>query len=199
MSLTLRLSLCFLALSLGLISPGLVQSQSVPNPPNSSEINDLAAALVRAASEQEQERLLARNPGLMNSSLLAALKTIAKPLIKKGDYAQALGISQLAARVAERIGDPVEMGNALCDLGLVYELQNRPEQALDCLQKSFAILEKTADKKGKALALLRIGVTRESQGRFDKALEYYDKSLAISLENRDRNATALIFNNIGNV
>ena len=50
MSLTLRLSLCFLALSLSLISPGLVQSQSVPNPPISSEINDLAAALVSATS-----------------------------------------------------------------------------------------------------------------------------------------------------
>src|SRR5215470_8500692 len=117
-------------------------------------MRDLAAALAGAESEEEQERLLARNPGLMNSSLLAALKTIVNPLIRKGDYAQALRISQLAARVAERIGDPVEMGNALCDLGIVYELQNRPEQALDCLQKSFAIFEKTGDNKGKARALL---------------------------------------------
>src|SRR5262245_8256531 len=199
MSLTLRLSLCFLALSLSLISPGLVQSQSVPNPPISSEINDLAAALVRAASEQEQERLLARNPGLMNSSLLAALKALADPFFLKGDYAQALRISQLAVRIAEKIGDPVGMGNALSDLGMIYKLQNRQEQALDCLQKSLAIFENTEDKKGKARALLRIGLTHQSQGRFDQALEYYDKSLAISLETRDRNATALIFNNMGNV
>jgi len=199
MSFTLRLSLCFLALSLSLISPGLVQSQSVPNPPTSSEINDLAASLVRAASEQEQERLLARNPGLMNSSLLAALKALADPFVLKGDYAQALRISQLAVRIAEKIGDPAGMGNALSDLGMIYKLQNRQEQALDCLQKSLAIFEKTEDKKGKARALLRIGLTHESQGRFDQALEYYDKSLAISLETEDRNATALIFNNLGNV
>jgi CHAT domain-containing protein len=138
----------------------------------------------------------------MNSSLLAALKALTDPLIKKGekgDYAQALRISQLAVRVAERIGDQVEMGNTLYDLGLVYELQNRPEQALDCLQKSFAIFENTADKKGKARALFRIGRACESQGRFEQALEYYDKSLAISLETEDRNATALIFNNMGHV
>ena len=73
MSLTLRSTLIFLALSLSLISPGLVQSQSISNPPNSSEINDLAAELVRAASEEEQERLLAQKNKLMNSSLLAAL------------------------------------------------------------------------------------------------------------------------------
>jgi len=83
----LRLSLCFLALSLGLISSGLAQSQSVPNPPTSSEINDLAAALVAAASEEEQERLLAAKKNLTNNSLLVALKALADPLIDKGDYA----------------------------------------------------------------------------------------------------------------
>src|SRR5262245_18521191 len=129
MPFTLRLALCFLALILGQISSGLAQSQSTPNPPTSSEINDLAAALVRAASEEEQERLLAIKPGLMNSSLLTALKAFVNPLIKKGDYVQALRISQLAARVAERIRDRVGLGNALYDLGLIYDRQYRAAQA----------------------------------------------------------------------
>src|SRR5262245_30555292 len=197
MSFTLRLSFCLLALSLSLINPGLVQSQSVPNPSTSSEINDLAAALVRAASEEEQERLLAMKPGLMNSSLLTALKAFVDPLIKKGDYAQALRISQLAARVAERIRDRVGLGNALYDLGLIYDRQYRAAQARDCFQKSLAIFEEAADKKGKTRALLRIGLTYASQGRFDQAFEYYDKSLAISVETEDRSATALIFNYMG--
>jgi hypothetical protein len=110
--------------------PCLAQSQSIPNPPTSSEINDLAAALVRATSEEELERVLARNSVLMNTSHLAALKALTDPLIKngeKGDYAQALRISQLVVRVAERIGDQVEMGNTLYDLGHVYQLQNRDE------------------------------------------------------------------------
>jgi CHAT domain-containing protein/Tfp pilus assembly protein PilF len=199
MSFPIGLSLCFLALSLGLISPGLAQSQSVPNPPNSSEINDLAAALVSATSEEEQERLLARNSVLMNSSLLAALKALADPYVKKGDYSHGQRISQIAVGIAEKIGDQVGLGNALSDLGMIYKLQSRREQALDCLQKSLAIFEKTGNKKGKTRALLRIGLTHESQGRFDQALEYYDRSLAISLETGDRNATALIFNNMGNV
>jgi tetratricopeptide (TPR) repeat protein len=110
-----------------------------------------------------------------------------------------LRLSLLAVRIAEKIGDPVGMGNALSDLGIIYKLQNRQEQPLDCSQKSLAIFEKTEEKKGKTRALLRIGLTHQSQGRFDQALEYYDKSLAISLETEDRNATALIFNNMGNV
>jgi len=135
----------------------------------------------------------------MNSSLLAALKALADPFSLKGDYAQALRISQLAVRIAEKIEDQVGMGNALSDLGFIYNLQNRQDEALDCLQKSLAIFEKTADEKGKTRALFRIGLTHESQGRFEQALEYYDKSLAISLKTEDRNTTALIFNNMGNV
>src|SRR4030095_10977424 len=112
MSYMLRVSLCLLTLSLSLLSPALAQSQSVPNPSTLSEIDDLAAALVAAASEEEQDGLLARKSILMNGSLLAALKANAAPFIKKGDFAQALRISQLAARVAEKIGDRVGLGNA---------------------------------------------------------------------------------------
>jgi len=197
MSFTLRISLCFLALSLCLISPGPAQSQSVPNPSTSSEINDLTAALVRAASEEEQERLLAVKPGLMNSSLVAALRALAEPSIKKGDNAQALRISQLAARVAERIGDRAGLGNALIDLGRIHNQQNRAAQALDCLQKGLAIFEETGDKRGKALALLNIGLAHKSQRRFDQAMAYYEKSLAVSEETGDRNATAQILFNMG--
>ena len=85
MSSTLRVSLCLMALGLSLINPVLAQKQSVSNPPALSEVNDLGAALAGATSEEEQERLLARNSILMNSSLLAALKALVDPLVLKGD------------------------------------------------------------------------------------------------------------------
>src|SRR5262245_56245728 len=40
-------------------------------------VNDLAAALERAASEQEQEQMLAQEKDLLDSSLLTALKALA--------------------------------------------------------------------------------------------------------------------------
>jgi CHAT domain-containing protein/Tfp pilus assembly protein PilF len=196
MSFAFRASLYLLALSLS-FSPALAQSQSVLNPPTSSEINDLAAALARAASEEEQERLLAMKHGLMNSSLISALKALAEPSIKKGDNAQALRISQLAARVAERIGDRAGLGNALIDLGRIHNQQNRAAQALDCLHKGLAIFEETGDKRGKTLALLNIGLAHKSQRRFDQAMAYYEKSLAVSKETGDRNATSQILFNMG--
>jgi hypothetical protein len=128
MSFTLRISLCLLALSLSLINPGLVQSQSVPNPSTSSETNDLAAALVRAASEEEQERLLERNSVLMNNALLAALRALTITCVQKGDYSQGLRISQLEVRIAKRIGDR----KGICDFhsSLLFQLTEcRDQQA----------------------------------------------------------------------
>jgi len=197
MSFTLRLSLCLLALSHNLISPAMAQSQSFPSPPASSEVNGLAAALVSAVSEEEQERLLARKPELMNGSLLTALKALADPLVQKGDYAEALRISQLAIRIAERVGDRVGLGDALNNLGGVYNRQNRTAQALDCFQKSLVIFEEASDKKGKAHSLHNIGRTYYNQRRFELAVEYYEKSLALSEEVGDRSLTARILNHLG--
>jgi len=196
MSFALRVSLCLLALSL-IFSPSLAQTQSVPNPPTLSEVNELAEALVAAASEEEQEQLLAPKKDLVNSALLAALKALADPLFKKGDYAQALRISQLAARISERIGDRVGLGNALIDLGKIHDRQNRHAQSMECFQKGLAVFEEVGDKKGKSIALLYIGDAYDSESRFDQALAYYEKSLAISEEIGDKSVAARILNGMG--
>ena len=188
MPFTLRVSLCFLAMTLGLVNPAPARSQ---------EVNDLAAALVRAASDQEQEQLLAQKKEMMNSALLAALKALSDPLVQRGDYAQALKISQLAVKIAERIGDRAGLGNALCDVGWIQARQNRTAEALDLLEKSLTILEEAGDKKGKARALFSIGYTHALQRRFELALEHYDKSLPISEEVGNKSLTAQILNGQG--
>jgi CHAT domain-containing protein/Tfp pilus assembly protein PilF len=197
MSFPLRVSLCLLTLSLSVFCPASAQSQSIPNSSTLSEVNDLAATLVAAASEEEQERLFARKPDLMNSSLLAALKTLANPFVQKGDDAEALRITQLAARIAERIGDRAGLGYVLNDLGSIHNRRNRRTQALECYQKSLAVFEEVGDKKGKIRALRGIGFVYESQNLFDKALVYYEKSLAISEEIGDRSFTASVLINMG--
>ena len=56
MSLTFRAALCLLALSLSLINPAFARRNRFPNPPASSEVNNLAVALAGAQSEEEQSR-----------------------------------------------------------------------------------------------------------------------------------------------
>jgi len=80
--------------------------------------------------------MLAQEKELVDRSLVAALNELAGPRIQKGDYAQALRTSQLAARIAERVGDRVGLSHASSDLGLIHNRQNRTAQALECYQKS---------------------------------------------------------------
>jgi CHAT domain-containing protein/Tfp pilus assembly protein PilF len=197
MSHTFRVASCLLALSLSLINPALAQSHAVPNASAAPEARDLAAALIRSASEEEQERLLMRSKGSSSGALLVALKELANPLVQKGDYNEALRISQLAIRVAERGGDRARLGSALCDIGVIYSRRNPPTGALDYLQKCLAIFEEVGDKKGKARALHAMGIAYDTQRRFELAVECYDKSLALSEEVGDRNLTALILNSLG--
>ena len=107
-------------------------------------------------------------------------------------------MSQLAARIAERIGDPGGLGDALTDLGEIYGRQNRAAQALDCLQKSLVIYEQTQDKKGMARALYEIGRTHYLN-RPDQTLEYVRRSLALSEEIGDESSVALSLIALGGV
>ena len=161
----------------------------------SAAVKELAAALAKAA-EEEQERLLAQEKILVDNSLLVALKELADNFFQKGEYSQALKIHQLAARIAERIGDRIGMGQVLCDIGRVYGSQNRVEQALDYLQKSLVICEEAGDKKGMARTLYYVGYTHALQSRIDQALEYFNRSLAISDEISDKNRSAATLNSI---
>ena len=195
MSHTLRVALCLLSLSLVNAVPA--RAQTAPDSTASKEVNELAAALTRAGSEEELGRLLGREKGPTNGELLAALNARAAPLMKKGDYAEALRISQLAARLAERGGERAALGDALRNIALVYNNQNRPTQAMDFFQKSLAVFEEVGDKKAIARGLHNVGLLHRLQGRFDQALAYFNRSLALAEECGDKRVTAMALNGIG--
>jgi CHAT domain-containing protein/Tfp pilus assembly protein PilF len=204
MSSAFRASSISLALSLSFVCSVCSQAQSPSSQATvalsaTPAIKNLAAALESAASEQEQEKLLAQEKDLVNSSLVAALDELAGPRIHKGDYTQALKTSQLAVRIAERIGDQIGQANALTRLGLICERQNRPAQALELHQKSLAIVEKLSDKNARARALYNVGAAYKDLRSFDNALEYYEKSLAISEEIGDKRFAGRVLNDIGYV
>jgi CHAT domain-containing protein/tetratricopeptide (TPR) repeat protein len=198
MSFSSAVVMCLLVVNFSFINPLLVRSEPVSDPPASSEINNLAAALVGAKSEEEQERLVAHKQDLINTSLLVALKGLADPFIQKGEYVEAQRISHIAVRMAERTGDRLAVGIALCDLGSAYGRQmTRAAESLIYLEKSLAIFKQLGNKKEEARTLQAMGVAYGLQRRNDVAVEYYEKSLVLSEEVGDRNLTALILNSLG--
>lgn len=158
---------------------------------------DLAAALARVPSEAEQERLLAREKDRIDRSLLAALKAQTDSHLQKGAYAEALRLSQLVARLAEKLGDRHELGKSLHDLARIHARQNQTAQALDYFQKSVAIYEEVNDKPTMARVLFEMGRTYALQSRPDEALASFNRSLAISEAIQDKKSMALALNALG--
>jgi tetratricopeptide (TPR) repeat protein len=183
MPIAFRKPLSLLIFSLSFITSALGQSQTISNP-NSTEAKNFAVALVRLKSEPEQEQLLAQNEQLRNASLLSALKALAEPVVQKGDYNEALRISHLAVRIAERIGDRTLVARALCDVGDIYGRRNPPKDAVTYLQKCLNIFEETGDKKGQAQALHSMAVAYDTERRHELAVQHYEKSLAFKSGSR---------------
>lgn len=198
MSHTFRQFVFLIALSVSTLCHTFGQSQFVSNVTASSYgVNDLVGALIGAKSEQEQESLLAQKKELLNGALLSALKTTASSFVQKGNYPEALRISFIAYRIAEKVGNQNSIGIALSDIGAVYGSMNKPKDSLDYLQKSLAIFEETNNKLEKARTFHSIGYTYGLQRRYDLGLEYHNKSLEISLELGNKNLTALSYNSLG--
>ena len=197
MSHAFRKALPLLILSLSLITPTLGQSSANVTEPNSSDVKDLAVALVRVKSEQEQDQLLTRKGDLKSGELLVALKGLADPFVQRGQDNEALRISHLAVRVAEKTGDRMQLAVAMCDLGAIYARRVPPKNALSYLQKSLVVFEEAGDKKQQARALAAMGDAYENARERQLAVQHYEKSLVLSQELGDKRLTARIFNGLG--
>jgi CHAT domain-containing protein/Tfp pilus assembly protein PilF len=193
MSHAFRKALPLLILSLSL-TPAHAQSTSEPN---SSHAKDLAVALVRSKSEQEQDHLLTRMGDLQSGELLVALKGLADPFVQRGEDNEALRISHLAVKVAEKTGDRMQVAVAMCDLGTIYARRVPPKDALNYLQKSLAVFEEAGDKRQQARALAAMGEAYENSRQRQLAVQHYEKGLALSQELGDKRLTARIFNGLG--
>lgn len=189
--------LSLLILSLSLITAAFGQSQTVNNSATPAAAKDFAAALVKLRSEAEQDQLLAQKPELIDDSLLAALKALAETIVQKGDYNEALRISNLALRVAEKSGDRARVANAFCEIGNIYARRNPPKEAETYLKKCLNGFEEIGNKKGQARAFQSLAFVYDTERRHELAVEFYEKSLALSQETGDKNLSALTYNSLG--
>ena len=86
----------------------------------------------------------------------------------------------------------------MCDVGLIYNHQNRGAEALVWFQKGLAIAEATGDRRIKMRALYGTGLANSIQLRFDQAQGFYEQSIAISQELGERRSTGTALSDLGN-
>ncbi|PYX30587.1 MAG: hypothetical protein DMG80_11905 [Acidobacteria bacterium] len=195
-------SLLFL-LSLSLVLSATVSAAQQPSPGETlvrtgaaSAVEELAAALVAAKTEQERDLLLSKSPELVNSQLISALKAIAD---RASDYREQLRIYGLGESVAERIGDKRRIAEMLNSVAAMHRMLADYPKAIDSARKSLAISEEIGDQTGIANALLGLGVLSYSQGSYSTALEFYQKSLSLSTSLGDKKGIALALSGLAQV
>jgi tetratricopeptide (TPR) repeat protein len=141
--------------------------------------DDLANALIAAASAEEREQWLAAEPDLLTGRLISALNRRADNLAQMQNFPAAIAIYERALEVARRVPDRKAEGEAQQSIGNAYYfLQNMPA-ALRAYQARLAIERELANEAGIAHALLGIATVRYSTYEYADALVFYREALGL--------------------
>jgi tetratricopeptide (TPR) repeat protein len=88
---------------------------------------------------------------------------------------------------------------SLNNLGMVYRVQSRWNEAICCYEQSLKIKRELGDRRGESQSLNNLGSVFASQHQWDKAIECFQHSLTIKQELGDHHGEASTFNNLGNI
>jgi serine phosphatase RsbU (regulator of sigma subunit) len=115
------------------------------------------------------------------------------------DWPNALEYYKRCLNTAKEVGDPVNTGGALLNMGVVYGDMHEYEKALNNLNESIGIFEKIGNKKGLALCFSNLGVVYRGLSQDSLALEFYDESIKMYNDLHDKNGAAYQLNNTADI
>ena len=104
-----------------------------------------------------------------------------------------------ALEVARSLGDRHAEGRTLGNLGIVYRMQGRWDEAIGCYEESLGIFQELGDRHGEGATLTNLGSVYLQQGRWEEAIECYEEDLAICRELGDRHGEGQTLMGLGTV
>lgn len=113
-----------------------------------------------------------------------------------GDYAQAQRWYAEAMRLAEVVGEPSLLANALNDLGSLAIYQEEYGAARRLFEQSLALRRQLNDARSVAGSLNNLGMVLLHLGEYAQAQTLYQESLALYRRQGDRWGEALALNNV---
>jgi tetratricopeptide (TPR) repeat protein len=102
-----------------------------------------------------------------------------------GDYRMAVQHLDMAHLLFDLGGDRPGVASSLDDIGRVYYLVGKPEEALRCHRAALSIRTELGDERGKTLTLAWLGLVQAQMGQLGLAQQSFEKALAISQATRD--------------
>src|SRR6185369_2619108 len=158
--------------------------------------DELAVKLEATRSDEQRDQILEQEKRFVNNTLLGALGSRVLRHQTRAEYETAMHYARLQQVVAERIGDPVGVGAAWLNTGIVRFAQEDHEAALDASNKAFALYESLGMKRGMALALENLSDAYRALGNLRRAFECAQKSLRLAEEENHRRGIMIALNEL---
>jgi tetratricopeptide (TPR) repeat protein len=114
-----------------------------------------------------------------------------------GDYRMAVQHLDMAHLLFDLGADRPGVAASLDDIGRVYYLVGKPEEALRCHKAALAIRVELKDERGMALTLAWIGLVEALMGRLGPAQQNFERALSISHATRDPHAIVFTLLDLG--
>ena len=181
------------------ISGSVSVSPQIIRPGFVDPVDDLAAQLSNAKSEQERSTLLATNKESVTIRLRRVLIQKGNVLLTAGQYAKAFDAYVAAKHVAEHINDKEGIATATLDLGTVYYLQANYNRALDHYKQARELFVQVENKYEAAKALSGVALIHKEQRRNDEALKSFNQVLKEFEELNDKEEMANALSSIGTI
>jgi tetratricopeptide (TPR) repeat protein len=131
------------------------------------------------------------------SQLVALYNLVATCYYTSGRLGLALENYEESLRLARQFGDKQGEGNALGNIGLIYQDKGNLDQALKYLEEALKIHKEIGFKEGEASDLGNIGLIYRTKGDLDEALRYHQDALKIHKEIGFKQGEASALGNIG--
>ena len=164
-----------------------------------SPADDLAAAYLSAADEEERNALLSEEPDLLDAVLVAAAARIASQAAMLQQYARAETLYERVVELARRTGSLRAEGEALQSLGNARYFQRKFPEALAAYEQRLEVELQRGDDEAAAAAYGGVGTVRYSLAEYTAALDAYRRALAIQERVDDKASTATTLISVGNI
>jgi tetratricopeptide (TPR) repeat protein/CHAT domain-containing protein len=161
--------------------------------------DDLASAIMEAATTEEADAVLAADADLDGPPLLAAFARLGGAAIIAQNYPRAQAIFEHLVRNARRTGHRKEEAEGLHNIANALYYQRRFPEALAAYEQRFAIERERGNDEGVAASLAGMATIRYSLGEYTDALVRYRQALAIQERLDDVSGVAFSTLSIGNI
>ena len=162
-------------------------------------VEEFAAKLVNAKTDQERNALLAGNEGLVSPELAQAVAALALRFLNGRKYPQAFLTFELARDISAKANDKPGLLIGWRGMGIAQYYQGNYPQSEDYLRKSLALAEEIGDRRKITNLTTNLGILYTDEGETAKALEYFQKSLVSAEALGAKDLTASVLINIGSV